>query len=179
VCVFPPSCFNITGGQFRAGGTYPAPAFDAAHNRLDVVYADIKGRYARMYFQSAPANDLTRWTAPKAIKPAAGDQFEGEVSSAAGRIDVSYYDRSYSRNKLVDVTYATSYDGGSTWRTARVSRSGFDPSRWGVPSGSGYRPFIGDYNGIASTATSARLTWTGVSAPRPYNLDIFFARVTP
>lgn len=101
------------------------------------------------------------------------------MSTAGARIDVSYYDRSYSHNRLVDVTYATSSDGGATWRTARVTKSGFDPSKWGVPSGSGYRPFIGDYNGIASTTASARLTWTGVSPPRPYNLDILYATVTP
>ncbi|MBO0884267.1 MAG: exo-alpha-sialidase [Mycobacterium sp.] len=179
VCVFPPACFNISGGQFRAGGTYPAPAFDAATNRLDVVYADIKGTYAQIYFQSAPATDLTAWTAPKAIAPAAGDQFEAEMSTSGGRIDVAYYDRSYSDNQLVDVTYATSSDGGQTWRTTRVTSSGFDPSQWGVPQGSGFRPFIGDYNGIASTPTSARLTWTGVSPPAPYNLDIEYATVTP
>ena len=49
VCVFPPSCFNISGGQFRAGGTYPAPAFDTVHNNLDVLVADIRGSYAGMY----------------------------------------------------------------------------------------------------------------------------------
>jgi hypothetical protein len=179
VCVFPPGCFNISGGQFRAGGTYPAPAFDAARNRLDVVYADIKGTYAQIYFQSAPAGDLTAWTAPKAIAPAAGDQFEAEMSTAAGRIDVAYYDRSYSHNRLVDLTYATSGDGGQSWRTARVTSSGFDPSQWGVPDGTSFRPFIGDYNGIASTPTTARLTWTGVSPPAPYNLDIEYATVTP
>jgi hypothetical protein len=179
VCVFPPTCFNISGGQFRAGGTYPAPAFDAARNRLDVVYADIKGTYAQIYFQSAPAADLTSWTAPKAIAPAAGDQFEAEMGTAGGRIDVAYYDRKYSHNRLVDVTYAVSSDRGQSWRTARVTSSGFDPSQWGVPAGSGFRPFIGDYNGIASTPTSARLTWTGVSPPAPYNLDIEYATVTP
>lgn len=179
VCVFPPTCFNISGGQFRAGGTYPAPAFDAARNRLDLVYADIKGTYAQIYFQSAPASDLTAWTAPEAIAPAAGDQFEAEMSTAAGRIDVAYYDRSYSHNGLVDVTYATSGDGGQSWRTARVTSSGFDPSQWGVPEGADFRPFIGDYNGIASTPTSARLTWTGVSPPAPFNLDIEYATVTP
>jgi hypothetical protein len=179
VCLFPTYCFNISGGAFRAGGSYPVPTFDAARQRLDVVYADIKGAYGQIYFQSAPADDLTSWTPPAAIAPAAGDQFEGEISSAGGRLDVSFYDRSYSGNRLVDVTYATSSDGGATWRTARVTPSGFDPSQWGVPSGSGFRPFIGDYNGIASTATSARLTWTGVSAPAPYNLDIYYATVTP
>jgi len=180
VCIFPPFCFNISGGQFRAGGTYPAPAFDAARNRLDVVYADIKGTFGQIYLQSAPAGNLSAWTAPVAIAPAAGDQFEGELGIApGGRFDVAFYDRSYSANRLVDVTYATSADGGATWRTTRVTPSGFDPAAWGVPSGSSFRPFIGDYNGIASTATSARLTWTGVAPPQPFNLDTFYATVTP
>jgi hypothetical protein len=180
VCVFPPFCFDISGGQFRAGGSYPAPAFDAARNRLDVVFADIRGQYAQIYFTSAPENDLTRWTPAQAIAPAAGDRFEGEISVApGGRIDTAFYDRSYSGNALVDVTYATSSDGGATWRTARVSTAGFDPSQWGVPGGSTPRPFIGDYNGIASTATTASLTWTGVAPPQPFNLEIDYATVTP
>ena len=180
VCVFPPNCFDISGGQFRAGGSYPAPTFDPANNRLYVTYADIKTTFAQTYVQSAPANDLTKWTTPVTVAPTPGDQFEGEISAAAnGRLDLAFYDRGYSGNKLVDVTYATSSDGGATWRTTRVTPSGFDPSLWGVPSGSSFRPFIGDYNGIASTDTTAELTWTGVSDPAPFNLDIFAATVTP
>src|SRR5947209_7761800 len=178
VCVFPPDCFDLSGGQFRAGGTYPAPTF--ANGRLYVAYADIKSTYAQIYVQSAPSDDLTAWTAPQAVAPAAGDQFEAELSSAPnGRLDLAFYNRGYSANRLVDVTYATSSNGGSSWRQVRVTRSGFDPSQWGVPDGSSFRPFIGDYNGIASTATTAELTWTGVSDPAPYNLDIYAATVTP
>ena len=180
VCVFPPTCFNISGGQFRAGGTYPAPAFDPARNRLVVVFADIRGQYAQIFFTSAPESDLSHWSAPQAIAPAAGDRFEGEISVApGGRIDTSFYDRSYTGNALVDVTYATSADGGATWRAARVSTAGFDPSQWGVPGGATPRPFIGDYNGIASTASTAALTWTGVAPPQPFNLEIDYATVTP
>lgn len=180
VCIFPTSCFNISGGQFRAGGSYPAPAFDTANGRLYVAYADIKGTYAQMYVQSAPGSDLTSWTAPVAVAPGAGDQFEGEMSTAPnGRIDLAFYDRGYSGNQLLDVTYATSSDGGTTWTTARVTPSGFDPAAWGVPSGSGFRPFVGDYNGISSTNSFAELTWTGVSQPAPFNLDIYAATVTP
>jgi BNR repeat-like domain len=180
VCIFPPYCFDIAGGQFRAGGTYAAPAYDPARNRLDVVFADIRGTYAQIYFMSAPASDLTAWTAPQAIAPANGDRFEGEMSVAPnGRIDTAFYDRSYSGNTLVDLTYAASSDGGATWRTARVTTAGFDPSQWGVPSGGSFRPFIGDYNAIASTSTSASLTWTGVAPPQPFNLEIDYATVTP
>lgn len=180
VCIFPPYCFNISGGPFRGGGSYPAPAFDPANGRLYVAYADIKGTYAQMYIQSAPANDLTNWTTPAVVSPGLGDQFQGELSTAPnGRLDVAFYDRRYSNNALVDVTYVTSSDGGTTWRTKRVTPSGFDPAQWGVPSGSGFRPFIGDYNGIASTNTTAEITWTGVSDPAPFNLDIYAATVTP
>ena len=56
---------------------------------------------------------------------------------------------------------------------------GYDASLWGVPSGSGFRPFIGDYNGIASTNAFAAMTWTGTAPPQPLNLEIDFATATP
>jgi hypothetical protein len=179
VCVFPPYCFNIPGGQFRAGGTYPAPAFDTVHNRLDVLIADIRGSYAEMYLYALdPATLSVDFTST--IPGGRGDRFEGELSAAPnGRLDASFYDRGYSGNTLVDLTYATSSDGGRTWRQARVTPRGFDPSTWGVPSGSSFRPFIGDYNGIVSTDDHAAMTWTGFAAPQPYNLEIDFAVATP
>lgn len=180
VCEFPPYCANLSGGAFRVGGSYPVPAFDATRNRLLVTYPDILGAYAQIYITSAAATDLTHWTAPSAVAPANGDRFENEMSVAPnGRIDLAFYDRSYSGNTLVDVTYAWSNDGGSTWSTKRVSTAGFDPSQWGVPSGSGFRPFIGDYNGIVSFTGGAGLTWTGVAPPAPFNLEIMYATVTP
>jgi hypothetical protein len=181
VCVFPPYCFNISGNPFRAGGTYPAPAFDPVRNRLDVVFPDIRGPVAQVYFTSLRP-DLTVDQAPTAIAPGTGDRFENEIGVAPdGRIDVAFYDRGYSGNRLVDVTYATSSDGGLTWGTARVSSAGFDPGLWGVPSGSGFRPFIGDYNGLVSTNSWAGLTWTGVGprSGQPFNLEVDYATVTP
>lgn len=180
VCTFPPYCFNISGGQFRSGGSYPAPAFDSVRNRLDLIYPDIIGPFAQIYFTSAPA-DLSSWTAPAAIAPASGDRFQNEISiSAGGRIDVSFYDRSYSANQLVDLTYASSPDGGATWTTRRITSAGFDPSQWGVPSGSGFRPFIGDYNGMVSFTNGAGFTWTGVGATgAPFNLEVDYASATP
>jgi len=182
VCVFPPDCFNISGGGFRAGGTYPTPAYDPVRKRLVVAYADIAGPYAQMYVTSAPVSDLSSWTAPRAIAAAPADQFMGELDIAPnGRYDASFYDREYTSNQLVDLTYATSPDGGVTWSHYRVTRAGFDPSTWGVPSSSalGYRPFIGDYNGIVSTNGSAAMAFTYVAAPQPFNLEVFFAKATP
>jgi hypothetical protein len=180
VCVFPPGCFNISGGAFRAGGTYPAPAFDPVRNRLVVAYADIAGFYGQMYITSASATDLTHWTAPQAIAAAPADQFMGELGIAPnGRYDVSFYDREYTSNQLVDLTYATSSNGGLTWSRYRVTPSCFDPSAWGVPASTGFRPFIGDYNGIVSTNDWAGMAFTYVAPPQPFNLEVFFAKATP
>jgi hypothetical protein len=180
VCLFPPDCFNISGGAFRAGGTYPAPAFDPIRNRLVVAYADIAGLFGQMYITSASATDLTHWTTPQAIAPAPADQFMGELGIAPdGRYDVSFYDREYTSNQLVDLTYATSSDGGSSWSRDRVTSAGFDPSQWGVPDSGGFRPFIGDYNGIVSTNAWAGMAYTGVALPQPFNLEVFFAKAKP
>src|SRR5204862_4377422 len=43
VCTFPPYCFNISGGAFRSGGSYPSPAYNAADERLYVIFPDIRG----------------------------------------------------------------------------------------------------------------------------------------
>ena len=180
VCTFPGYCFNLAGAPFRSGGTYPAPAFDPVRNRLVVVWPDIIGTYAQVYSSWASASDLTKWSAPAAIAPAAGDRFQNEFTIAPnGRYDVAFYDRSYSANTKVDITYAQSLDGGRTWASRRVSSASFDPAAWGVPSGSGFRPFIGDYNGQFSLNDRVGLAWTGVSAPSPLNLDIDFAGLSP
>jgi len=180
VCVFPPGCFNISGGAFRAGGTYPSPAFDALRNRLVVAYADIAGLYGQMYVTSASATDLAHWTAPQAIASAPADQFMGELDVARnGRYDLSFYDREWTSNRLVDLTYATSSNGGATWSRYRVTPAGFDASAWGVPASNGFRPFIGDYNGITSTNAAALMAYTYVAAPQPFNLEVYFAKATP
>jgi len=103
-----------------------------------------------------------------------GDRFGAELGVApGGRYDLSFYDRSYTGNALVDLTYATSADGGASWSTTRVSPSGFDPSLYRTR-------FIGDYNGIVSLAGSALLAWTGIGTRNGVtNFDIYFGSVTP
>lgn len=186
VCLYPPYCFNISGGAFRGPGSYPAPSYNPADHRLYVAYADIVGGKGQIFITSGSGSDVTKaWSAPTpAAANLAGDRFAGELSIANnGRLDLAFYDRSYSNNTLVDMTYATSSDFGANWSSARVTESGFDPSLWGVPSGSGIRPFIGDYNGIVSLDGSAGMTWTGAGKKNygtlQTNLEIYFASATP
>ncbi|HUQ45884.1 MAG TPA: hypothetical protein VM033_04500 [Gemmatimonadaceae bacterium] len=118
------------------------------------------------------------------MAPASGDRINVEMSiePVSGRIDLMTNDRSWSSNTLFDVTYLGSTTGGTSWTVQRVTKSSWDPSQYGVPSGSGIRPFIGDYDGIVSTPTTVGMTWTGPGktyGTLPTNLEVYFAGVTP
>lgn len=184
VCLYPPYCFNISGGQFRGPGSYPVPAFDPTSHRLYVAYTDIVEGKAQVFLTYATVSDLTRWSAPQVVAPGSGDRINVEMSvePGSGRIDMMANDRSYSGNALLDVAYYGSADGGVTWTVQRVTKTSWDPSQYGVPSGSGVRPFIGDYDGIVSMPSAVGMTWTGPGKTHgalPTNLEVYFGKVTP
>lgn len=180
VCLFPPDCFNISGAPFRGPGSYPAPAFDPVRGRLYVAYSDIVNGEAQVFLTWASASDLAHWSTPTVVAPVTtGDRINAEISvePTTGRVDVMTYDRSWTNNALVDVTYASSADGGQTWSSRRITKNGFDPAQYGVPSGSGVRPFIGDYTGIVSFAGGAGMAWTGPGrtyGALPTNYEIYY-----
>ena len=182
VCLFPPSCFNVSGPQFRGPGSYPAPAFDPTTRRLYVAYTDIIGGTAQIVLTSASIDDLTAWTTPQVVAPGGGDRINVEMSiePGTGRIDLMANDRSWSGNTLYDVTYLGSRDHGRTWTAQRVTKSSWDPSQYGVPSGNTIRPFIGDYDGIVSLPASVGIAWTGPGktyGALATNLEVYFGRV--
>ena len=184
VCLFPPSCFNVTGPQFRGPGSYPVPAFDPTTRRLFVAFTDIIGSTAQILLTSASIDDLATWATPQVVAPAGGDRINVEMSvdRTSGRIDLMANDRSWSGNSLYDITYLGSRDHGGSWTTQRVTKTSWDPSQYGVPSGTTVRPFIGDYDGIVSLPTSVGMTWTGPGktyGALPTNLEVYYGRVTP
>ena len=189
VCLFPPFCFNVSGTPFRGPGSYPVPAFDPVSKRLYVAFTDIVAGRAQLFLSFAPEGHVTDPGAWKTVPMAPGNtgdriNVEMSVDRTSGRIDFISEDRSYSNNTLVDITYGAGYSTsqGATFATQRVTRTGYDPSQYGVPNGSSFEPFIGDYNGIVSLPTKAAFAWTGVGksyGSPPINLDIFFGSVTP
>ncbi|MCA1829538.1 MAG: sialidase family protein [Myxococcales bacterium] len=183
VCLYPPYCFNISGGQFRGPGSYPAPAIDPVRGRLVVAYTDIVGGRAQILLTSAPlSNVFAPWSKAGVVAPGAGDRINVEMSiePGSGRYDLMANDRSWAANALFDVTYFGSSNGGASWSVQRVTKSSWDPSQYGVPSGSGFRPFIGDYDGIVSLPGSVGMAWTGPGKNYgPTNLEVYFGRVTP
>ena len=184
VCLYPPYCFNISGGQFRGPGSYPVPAVDPTRNRLYVAYTDIIDGRGQVLLTYASLNDLTHWSTPQVVAPGVGDRINVEMSiePGSGRIDMMSNDRSWSGNTLFDVTYLESNDGGQSWAVQRVTSSSWDPSQYGVPAGSGISPFIGDYDGIVSLPKSVGMTWTGPGktyGALPTNLEVYFGKVKP
>jgi hypothetical protein len=185
VCLFPPYCFNISGSPFRGPGTYPAPAFDPTRHRLYVAYTDIVGGVGQVFLTWADAKDVSHWSVPAVVAPnTAGDRLNVELSvePTTGRLDAMSYDRSWTGNTLVDVTYFSSPDGGVTWSARRVTSAGFDPAAFGVPNGTTVRPFIGDYTGIVSLSGSAAMAWTGPGTTYgklPTNYEIYFGSAVP
>ncbi len=185
VCLFPPDCFNISGTPFRGPGSYPAPAFDPTRNRLYVAYTDIVNGRAQVLLTWASTTHPDQWATPVVVAPSAGDRINVEISvePVSGRIDLMANDRSWSGNSLFDVTYLSSNDGGATWSAKRVTTSSWDPSAFGVPDSDGtIRPFIGDYDGIASLPGGAAIAWAGPGktfGALPTNLEAYFAFVTP
>ena len=184
VCLFPPSCFNISGSQFRGPGSYPVPAFDPTRNRLYVAYTDIINGRAQVLLTWASTSNLSAWSAPQTVAPGAGDRINVEMSiePGSGRIDMMANDRSWSGNTLFDITYFESRDGGATWGTRRVTKSSWDPSQFGVPDVTGIRPFIGDYDGIVSLPNAVGMAWTGPGktyGALPTNLEVYFGGLTP
>lgn len=184
VCVYPPYCFNISGGQFRGPGSYPAPAVDPTRNRLMVAYTDVIAGRAQILLTSADLGARDKWSAPQVVAPGGGDRINVEMSiePGSGRIDLMANDRSWSGNTLFDISYFGSADGGKTWSVQRVTKSSWDPSQYGVPSGAGFSPFIGDYDGIVSLPGTVGMTWTGPGKTfgmLPTNLEVYYGRVTP
>lgn len=160
------------------------PAFDPTRNRLYVAYTDIIAGRAQILLTSADASTVATWSAPQVVAPGAGDRINVEMSiePGSGRIDLMTNDRSWSGNTLFDITYFGSRDGGATWSATRVTKTSWDPSAYGVPSGSGVRPFIGDYDGIVSLPATVGMTWTGPGKTYgvlPTNLEVYFGAVTP
>jgi hypothetical protein len=184
VCLFPPGCFNISGGQFRGPGSYPAPALDTIRKRLYVAYTDIIDGRAQILLTYATLPDIGHWSTPAVVAPGAGDRINVEMSVEpnGGRIDLMANDRSWTGNTLFDVTYLGSSDGGLSWSVRRMTTTSWDPSKFGVPDGAGIRPFIGDYDGIISLPTSVGMTWTGPGktyGALPTNLEVYFGKLTP
>jgi hypothetical protein len=107
-------------------------------------------------------NDGDTWGKASQVTESVDDQFFPWLSvSPSRKVAVAYFDRQYSPPKLIDTSLSVQ-QRAQQWSTVRVSEVSWNPDlafRLGV--------FIGDYNGLDTTATTAIPFWTDARFAEP------------
>jgi hypothetical protein len=104
------------------------------------------------------------WSTPLNITESSRDDqwFPWLSVAPTGTVAVTYFDRRYTPPKLIDTSLSQSTNGGTSFTTQRVSEVSWNPDlafRLGT--------FIGDYNGLDTTATTALPFWTDARFAEP------------
>ncbi|HEV8516029.1 MAG TPA: sialidase family protein [Candidatus Limnocylindrales bacterium] len=171
-----PMPFNLEGQGWRTG-QQPIGAVDPNNgNHLWVSYMDYADGDGDLYLKESWDGGTT-WSPRRPVgETAAGsDQLFNwlSVSPDGNRLDLIYYDLGYDPSHyLIDLTYASSSNGGRSWSRTRVTPQGFDGNLF--PPGD--TPFIGDYIQVESFASAARMAWTGNGSS---STEILTTTVTP
>jgi hypothetical protein len=101
------------------------------------------------------------------------------AANPQGEVAVSYFSLQNDPQKqfLVDHYVRVSRDGGRTFEApVRVTPNSFDV-RFAALAGNAF--FLGDYNGLAGSASGFHMVWVATSLPsrlREFQPDVFFAR---
>ncbi len=171
----------LPNSKFRVN-SFPAAAVDDTNGNVYVAWADYRNGNADVLFSRSTTHGSS-WNTPVKINDdtTTNDQFFPWMTVSSGRLSVDFYDRRPDpANHLVDVFYAQSTDGGSSFSpNIRVTDVSSNPD---AVLFSGGQSFIGDYIGIASNATTAHPVWTDLrneSPSTPSEQDIFTDSLTP
>jgi hypothetical protein len=161
---------NFLANSFFRVNSNPTAAADDTNRNLYVAWADHRSGYANILSSRSLDAGVT-WSKPIRVNDdtTTNDHFFPWMTVSHGLISIDFYDRRLDpRNRLIDVFYAESADGGVSFSpNLRVTDQQSDP---------GTLSFIGDYIGIASNGTLAHPVWTDlryVSSINPLNEDIF------
>jgi len=148
----------------------PAAAADDTSGNVYVAWADYRSGNAEI-LSSRSLDGGATWSKPIRVNDdtTTNDHFFPWMTVSHGLLSIVFYDRRLDPgNRLIDVFYAESADGGATFSpNLRVTDQPSDP---------GSLNFIGDYIGIASNGTLAHPVWTDlrdVSPANPVDEDIF------
>lgn len=151
--ITPISC-PLANSEFRCFSAFEIAA-DASggerDGRLYAAWADASVDTSDIFSAHSEDGGMT-WSEPVRVNDdsTTNDQFMVRATVGGdGVVHAVFYDRRYDPgNKLIDVTYAFSEDGGETWTNQRLTTRSFDGDL-GIHQG-GF-PFIGDYIGIAAS----------------------------
>jgi len=169
--VFPMDPLKSGSGRDGTGptafrlSTYPVLAVDTSGGEHDgrrhVVWADQPGPLdSDVQVLLRWSDDGIAWSDPVTVNDVeAGDQFMPWVDvDPDGGVHVAWYDRRNDPdNRLMDVYYAYSADGGATFGpNVQVTEVPFDGDLGHHQNGG---PFIGDYIGLDAASEAAYVFW--------------------
>ena len=175
-------------GSYRV---FPLPSLAiAGDGTLHVVWSDVTevvdDEMNLDVYLTSSTDGGESWSAPVIVNGDAdppGDQFNPWIETdGRGRLHVVYHDTGYHSQSddapagLVDVTYAVSEDGGTTWAEARVTDTSTSSSDavWVGGTVEDYQ-FLGDYFGQTVTANGDVVVL--YAAAPDGDLDIFSRRI--
>ena len=149
------------GASFRAF-TIPQIAADA--HGVYVVFDDTRLGNSNVYVTRS-TDGGSSWTVPVEVNDVStGQHFFPTIAVSGGIIDVAWYDSRFntaSPMTSLDVFFADSVDGGVSFSASvRVTNVSSNPGlvkRTDAPNWN--EPFMGDYFGIAATASKAYPVW--------------------
>ena len=164
---------NFLANSFFRVNSFPTAAADDTDGNVYVGWADYRNGYADI-LSSRSLDGGATWSKPIKVNDdnTNHDHFFPWMAVSHGLLNIDFYDRRLDpQNHLVDVFYAESADGGSSFSpNIRVTDASFNPDAIIFSNG---ESFIGDYIGIASNGTLAHPVWTDIPPTSPSNEDIF------
>lgn len=149
---------NIPGIQ-RCNGM-PVLMIDGStgphHGRLYICWSDMRnGQNNADVFVTWSDDRGDTWSSPGRINDDQGEHHQFfpwlAIDQTDGSLHVVFYDRRINQELSTEVYWASSRDGGNTWRNECISESPF------IPDGS---VFFGDYNNISAHGGVVRPIWT-------------------
>ncbi len=176
--------------DFIGVNSFPSIAIDHStrHNgRIYISWAARDALDVSHIYVSISNDNGNSWSTPQPVEayssPTITDRFFNwiAVDQRSGDVGVAYYDSRLDslNNRLVDIFFSHSRDGGNTYSSCRVSSESFDPhigqaSR--IVDGIEFK-FFGDYIGVAGQDSDWHAVWTDT---RPGNdQEIYTARIRP
>ncbi len=177
----------VTAGVpgLRTAEDLSSAAVDQSNGTIHVVWQDARTDGGDV-LATRSRNGGVSWSAPILVNddPEGGTQFTPAVAARSGTVHVVWYD---SRDgepaddpNLWSVRFATSANGGRTFGTnVNLTPTPFD-MRFAVDTERG--KFLGDYIGLAATATTAYPVWVDTRFPSVWTQaqgqnDVVSARV--
>lgn len=153
----------------------PFLAADNAHGTLVMAFQAAQSSGQGQIEYSVSSNGGTSWSTPQVLAASGGHQFFPYIAASAGRVSAIWYDSAGDpsfdptrapcndatgqTSACLNVRYASSLDGGTTWSAAvQITDAPTNPNYEQFSGRTA--PFFGDYITVAAAGDTIGAVWT-------------------